>query len=76
LFGTTIPVDAENIEVLVDDERCKCEFTGNDKIEAYAHSRREGCSHRVDIIQRRTVPTADGSREIGIALHKLKIEIQ
>lgn len=76
LFGATIPIDAENIDVLVDERRCQCTFVANEKIELTTGYLREGCSHRVDILQRRTVATSDGSRRIGLALHKVKVDVQ
>ncbi len=76
LFGATIPIDAENVEVFVDDRRCQCQYFGNEKMEISTGQLHEGCAHRVDIVQSRTVSTAEGSRQIGCALHKLKIEVQ
>jgi len=75
LFGATIPIDADNIEVFVDDRPTQCQFFGSDKIEITTGVLREGCAHRLDIVQSRTVATAEGSRQIGFALHKLRIDV-
>jgi len=75
LFGTKIPIGSETMQIFVNGDACACGFFLNEKIEIVTGYLRPGCSHRVDIFQSRMTPTTDGSRQIGFALHKVKVEI-
>ena len=75
LFGAKIEVNSDTIDILVDGNACACEFVLHEKIEVTTGYVRAGCSQRLDIFQSRTISTSDGSRQIGFALHKVKVEI-
>ena len=73
-FSTKFALDADHLRVLVGGVEARCAyFPDENKVEVAADCTDPLCT-RVDLVQTEMVVTADHSRFIGLALHKVKLE--
>ncbi|RJF86450.1 hypothetical protein D3874_04920 [Oleomonas cavernae] len=75
LFGHQIPLAEEAISIEIDGESAKCRFLPEyQKLEAEFQPKREAIVHLVSIRHALLSSTSDGSRELGVALHRVRVE--
>jgi hypothetical protein len=76
LYGSKLPLSAEHLRVIVDGRAWPTRFVPDElKIEIRFKPAGPRACHRLEIIQCDLWRTPDGSRQLGLALHKLRLTI-
>jgi hypothetical protein len=74
-FGHQIPPDEAHLRISVDDQAWPVRYCPDEmKVEVKVHPRVQRCCTRLTLFQRGLRPTPDGSRVLGLGLHKVRIE--